>query len=151
MIECYTCSKENRIAGQAFTNFACKNCGQIYIHPTTAVPTYCKDCATALRICQRCSRDIDRALNEDYQTNVWSKANRTIEVTTAQIDQLSSIKESLLNIEKQIFSSIDIENIKKVAGVLIELTKDYINHMEREMKNIRTDAEGIIKNGPFKK
>ena len=53
--ECRWCFyADQRIAGQAFTEFVCEGCGETAYHPNTAVPKLCTSCAHKLAACCRC-------------------------------------------------------------------------------------------------
>ena len=42
------------LAGQAFTNFNCKNCGVECSHPNTDLDKYCAKCADEHDVCVKC-------------------------------------------------------------------------------------------------
>jgi DNA-directed RNA polymerase subunit RPC12/RpoP len=46
-------------AGQAFTDWKCRNCGAEDQHANTAVPILCNDCSKNLNACVRCMADLD--------------------------------------------------------------------------------------------
>ncbi len=50
---------DSHLAGQAFTNFTCKQCGKEYTHPNTDVNMYCYECAVKLDICKHCGSPMD--------------------------------------------------------------------------------------------
>lgn len=53
--ECKTCHYlRGGMAGQAFTNYNCKNCDEANSHPNTAVPKYCNKCSDEHSVCKRC-------------------------------------------------------------------------------------------------
>ena len=47
------------IAGQAFTEYKCRNCHENFRHPNTAVPQLCEWCAKMLNACCRCGGPVD--------------------------------------------------------------------------------------------
>lgn len=47
------------LAGQAFTSYTCKGCGDVHQHPNTDVPQYCKQCSERYHICIRCGGTLD--------------------------------------------------------------------------------------------
>lgn len=55
---CYYC-RNDRIAGQAFTKFACASCGCENWHCNTAVPKLCTQCAAVNCACQECGGDVE--------------------------------------------------------------------------------------------
>ena len=59
-LECPSCWAIRRIAGQAFWRFTCKKCKKKAMHPNTAVPTYCQDCARKFKMCRRCGKPLSR-------------------------------------------------------------------------------------------
>lgn len=55
-LECKSCFYlKNGFAGQAFTEFECRNCGDKEYYPNTAVPRYCRKCAEKHQSCVRCA------------------------------------------------------------------------------------------------
>lgn len=46
--------REPRMAGQAFTNFECANCGETTAHHNTNTPRYCATCCADNELCQSC-------------------------------------------------------------------------------------------------
>ena len=48
----------NGVAGQAFTEYTCKLCGQKYVHHTTAVPQVCDNCSKKFHVCTDCGKSI---------------------------------------------------------------------------------------------
>jgi len=53
--ECRSCFYlKAHVAGQAFTKYDCKNCGETHTHENTAVPRYCRKCAEEHQACRRC-------------------------------------------------------------------------------------------------
>ncbi len=58
--ECKTCFYiKSGFAGQAFTKYICRNCGEEKYHPNTSVPVYCKECAERFDICQKCGAELN--------------------------------------------------------------------------------------------
>lgn len=57
--ECSACWSRFGIAGQAFTHFVCKNCGDERSHPNTAIPVYCSTCSRDENRCCRCWKEMD--------------------------------------------------------------------------------------------
>lgn len=47
------------LAGQAFTDFKCADCGEARSHANTAVPLLCADCAKKRDLCCRCGGEVD--------------------------------------------------------------------------------------------
>lgn len=43
-----------RVAGQAFTPYTCRECGEEHQHPNTATPKLCQTCADARTLCRHC-------------------------------------------------------------------------------------------------
>ena len=60
---CIECKKAEArggmFCGQAFTDWKCEKCGEIYTHHNTAVPKVCKECSEKYNICEECGRPID--------------------------------------------------------------------------------------------
>lgn len=53
---CKTCFYlKSGIAGQAFTNYSCRNCGKESSHPNTNTPKYCHQCGEENSCCVRCA------------------------------------------------------------------------------------------------
>ena len=59
-MKCKECEAKNRglIAGQAFTKYICKKCGQIAWYHNTAVPNYCTACCQEDFICEYCGKSL---------------------------------------------------------------------------------------------
>ena len=58
--QCKTCFYiKNHLAGQAFTEYTCRNCGAEGMHPNTGVPRYCDNCADEYCVCKDCGARID--------------------------------------------------------------------------------------------
>lgn len=56
---CTECRKNKpSIAGQAFTKFTCRECGEEVRHHNTAVPKVCYRCSNKLSTCRRCGRKV---------------------------------------------------------------------------------------------
>ena len=59
--ECKACFYlRSRFAGQAFTDYKCKNCGAEGNHHNTSVPKLCDACADSLRLCRYCGAKRER-------------------------------------------------------------------------------------------
>ncbi len=56
------------IAGQALTEWRCIICKRADIHPNTAVPVLCKNCANATNRCEQCGgiKDLDVQNGKEY-------------------------------------------------------------------------------------
>lgn len=63
-LECSDCTAKrgSRMAGQAFTDYVCKNCGRIDSYHNTATPNYCAYCAFMKFACRRCMQPLDKDL-----------------------------------------------------------------------------------------
>lgn len=48
------------IAGQAITEYQCRNCDQEFLHPNTAVPVFCRDCTKDLSLKIKKMRGLDK-------------------------------------------------------------------------------------------
>jgi hypothetical protein len=57
--ECKACYYAVRISGQAFTHYACRQCGKEGMHHNTGVPLLCDDCADKGVLCSRCCKARD--------------------------------------------------------------------------------------------
>lgn len=56
--ECRWCFYSGaKLAGQAFTPWACARCDAQFSHPNTAVPALCRDCADKAKLCVTCMGD----------------------------------------------------------------------------------------------
>jgi hypothetical protein len=49
----------HRLAGQAFTEWTCRLCGQVDTCQNTAHPVVCETCADAYGLCVDCGADVD--------------------------------------------------------------------------------------------
>lgn len=49
------------LAGQAFTEYTCRSCGQKLMHPNTNVDALCIVCAKRHLLCVHCGSDLDLA------------------------------------------------------------------------------------------
>lgn len=57
--ECKTCYYlKNSMAGQAFTKYACGNCGKEQMYHNTNTPRYCEECAKEFNVCIRCGAEL---------------------------------------------------------------------------------------------
>ena len=54
---CVYCFYETFMAGQAFTQWKCVECGTEAMHHTTHIPRLCKPCADKLGACCQCAAD----------------------------------------------------------------------------------------------
>lgn len=52
------CYLASGIAGQGFTSYACKECGNKHEHHNTNTPRYCKICAKTHHICVKCGSSL---------------------------------------------------------------------------------------------
>mgnify|MGYP000856729480 FL=1 len=48
------------IAGQAMTEYQCRNCDQEFLHSNTAVPVFCRDCTKDLSLKIKKMRGLDK-------------------------------------------------------------------------------------------
>ena len=55
---CKKCLTDNYVAGQAFRDWKCENCGKTFIHHNTHVPKYCPECSEKLNKCEQCGRPL---------------------------------------------------------------------------------------------
>lgn len=56
---CKTCFYLRKgFAGQAFTEYTCRNCGGMHMHHNTAVPKYCDSCAVEHEVCKQCGASL---------------------------------------------------------------------------------------------
>ena len=62
---CNKCLMDKYIAGQAFTEWFCVECGKNDMHHNTHVPKYCKECSEKLNVCEMCGE----ILNEKSKEN----------------------------------------------------------------------------------
>lgn len=53
-----------KIAGQAFTDYTCRNCGIELSHPNTNVPKYCDACAAEHHACIRCGASLEDEIDD---------------------------------------------------------------------------------------
>lgn len=51
--------REGNWAGQAFTGYKCKSCGNEYQHHNTNTPKYCLECSIKLRKCRWCEKTLN--------------------------------------------------------------------------------------------
>jgi hypothetical protein len=47
------------VAGQAFTEYTCRGCGEDELHPNTAVPKLCGKCAVTFDACRHCGGSME--------------------------------------------------------------------------------------------
>lgn len=59
---CEECKKLNAMGGfmcgQAFTDWTCHNCNNIFTHHNTATPKICKECSETYGLCEECGKQI---------------------------------------------------------------------------------------------
>lgn len=77
-LECKKCYVENfgAAAGQGFTKYTCKKCGQTIWHHNTNTPEYCTACCEKFYICQRCGKDLllEAVLEHKEKHNLYDAA-----------------------------------------------------------------------------
>ena len=58
---CLTCYylRAGIVAGQAFTEYTCRICGEKQMHPNTNTPKICKPCAVENDLCVKCGGGVD--------------------------------------------------------------------------------------------
>ena len=77
-MECRECKVkyERAVAGQAFTKYQCKRCGQLGYYHNTLIPNYCPSCSEEHYICERCGKDLllEAILKLRDETNLYNVA-----------------------------------------------------------------------------
>ena len=58
--QCQWCwfRKGTSLAGQAFTEYKCRCCGETKMYPNTSTPMICDACSDATELCCRCCGDL---------------------------------------------------------------------------------------------
>ena len=64
------------VAGQAFTKYVCKKCGQIAWYHNTATPNYCVNCCEEDYICEYCGKSllIEAIIDNQEKTSLYNVA-----------------------------------------------------------------------------
>lgn len=67
---------EGAVAGQAFTKYVCKKCGQIAWYHNTLTPNYCTACCEENYICEYCGKNllIEAILEHKEKHNLYDAA-----------------------------------------------------------------------------
>lgn len=77
-MKCKECEAKSKglVAGQAFTKYVCKKCGQIAWYHNTAVPNYCTSCCEENDICEYCGKSliIEYVLEQKEQRSLYEIA-----------------------------------------------------------------------------
>lgn len=73
--ECYN-KYNGAVAGQAFTKYICKKCGQIAYYHNTLTPHYCTSCCEENYICEYCGKSllIEEILERKEKADLYSVA-----------------------------------------------------------------------------
>lgn len=64
------------VAGQGFTKYVCKKCGQIAWYHNTLTPNYCTYCCEQENICEYCGKNlyVEAILEEKEKSNLYAVA-----------------------------------------------------------------------------
>ncbi len=64
---CRTCHylRSGMIAGQAFTDYTCRVCDNVFGYHNTNTPKICTTCANKLNLCVKCGGDINTWLKKE--------------------------------------------------------------------------------------
>ena len=94
MFECKECRDKyrNAVAGQAFTKFICKKCGQVAWYHNTLTPHYCTSCVEESYICQRCGKNllVEAVLEHKEKYNLYDAA---LEIGVSEVSLRKFIKD----------------------------------------------------------
>lgn len=95
--ECEECRVKyrNAVAGQGFTKFVCKKCGQIAWYHNTLTPSYCTSCVEENYICQRCGKDLllEAVLKHKEKYNLYDAA---LEIGCSEVSLRNYINKGVL-------------------------------------------------------